>query len=668
MKKSSLKTVFFPQLFTILFITLLSVQTSLIHYLIKTNLTTIDLVLNSSRLSSSTVPITTKPILEFISNSHVKLYSVSETFVKNFYDCFIEDHKFHPLKIGQQSFINTKASFHSETIVKRYQNFIISILFILLSCIFLFFYLRTKEQQRIKRELNKLKQLTNHEKRLLENLAHEIRTPITAINGYLNLIKNNDFDISKNLSYTQKAIYSCQYLSEYLTDFLIASKSKSVKFSSKSSKKNMHNFITELLISFEPNLITKEQQLYFRSNIKKTVDIEFNYSNFKKIIVNLLSNANKYSYSSKSIYVSAIIDKNKLCFTVKDEGIGISNEEIDSIFNCFDEQYSEKKKRTGIGLFLVKQLSLNMNGNVDVKSEKDVGSIFEVTLPLKNTNSELYIRNEIASYDLLISSKLSDKNTFIDKHNLPKILIVDDNITMISYLKDLLSTKFNCFYASNGKRALEIAKEEKFDLIISDLKMPIMSGFELKKAINKISNLSKIPFIITTAIPLEFHKELYTELGIDNYVLKPFRNEELFAKINHLISNNIYSKDIKDLTNNTTDFHGSYMNLIITIKELIINNITNPEFNVKTLAAQSGYTQQHLNLLLKEKTGLTPGKLILEIRLLKAYNYIIENKFLTLNEVIFAVGLNSRGYFNKVFFKRFGLKPSDLMKNNKLIQ
>jgi DNA-binding response OmpR family regulator len=301
-----------------------------------------------------------------------------------------------------------------------------------------------------------------------------------------------------------------------------------------------------------------------------------------------------------------------------------------------------------------------MKGTVNVVSEVNVGSVFTVRIPLDIKHPLLYVT--ALEQEAICVHEAEATSIEHSKPSLPKALIIDDNLEMIAYLKDLLSSKLDCKFAYNGVNGLALCKQEPFDLIISDYKMPQMNGFQFKAALNKLENHKETPFIMLTANTINIEEDRYLQLGISDYIVKPFKNEELFARIYHLLENSQYIKKVENISKKEFEFTGSYSELMSDVNRIIILNITNEAFTVKVLAEECGFSQQHLTLILKSKTGLTPGKIILEVRLLKSYEYLLNNTYQTLNEVIYAVGLNSRAYFNKAFLNRFGIKPGEVAK------
>ncbi len=192
----------------------------------------------------------------------------------------------------------------------------------------------------------------------------------------------------------------------------------------------------------------------------------------------------------------------------------------------------------------------------------------------------------------------------------------------------------------------------------------MMDGTQLKAALNKIDVYKDIPFIMITSVFYDKLKDLKNTLGLDEYIEKPFTKNEILSRVQFALERSVYRKKIFTTDNVTIDFEGSQTELIEKIKERILSNLSNSNFNVQLLAQMCGYEQKKLNTILKSKLGLSIVNIILEVRMLKAYELIIKNIHPTLNEVIYAVGMNSRSYFNKRFEERFGIKAGDLKRKH----
>ena len=229
---------------------------------------------------------------------------------------------------------------------------------------------------------------------------------------------------------------------------------------------------------------------------------------------------------------------------------------------------------------------------------------------------------------------------------------------MVSYLKEIFSDFVNCTFAFNGNEALAKVNDTNFDLIISDVRMPEMNGFQFKKELNETSHYSEIPFILMSSVS-ETKSKFKTDLGINDYLEKPFTKNEIISRVQLSLERTLNRKKIVG-EKITTDFDSNSNRLVEQIRECIISNITNPGLNVNMLAEACGYSQKRLNEILKIKLGLSLVNVILEVKLLKAYEFIVKNKFTTIKEVMFAVGINSRPYFYKKFNERFGIKIGEL--------
>jgi CheY-like chemotaxis protein/AraC-like DNA-binding protein len=500
----------------------------------------------------------------------------------------------------------------------------------------------------------------------IENLSHEIRTPITITTGFLELIRNNAMDYSKIVKYSDLTIRNNEQIIQMLNNFLTLlklEKKSSAQKKTLTRLDNMEVFLKETLYNFQALAEIKNVSTYYKSNIKPNQLIDYSYDDLRKIINNIISNALKYTNSGKEIYIHTFIDEKGLNVIVKDNGIGIDKEDQKRIFERFYQADNHSITcGLGIGLSLVNELVKKLKGSIQVDSKKDIGSIFTIKLPLTLENHLLYVEEKSTAYTNICSKTITESAIL---NNLPKLLIVDDNIAMIGYLKELLSPILNCTFAFNGKQALSFANKTQYDIILTDLKMPIMNGYQLKMALDKLNHYQTVPYIIMTASAEEYLESNKAELGINDYVIKPFGGIELITRINHHLEKNIYKKQLQSSDKESVEYNGVYAEFMKKINTIILENLNNSEFTVNDLAASCGYSHKQFTQIVQEQTGLTPVKIILEVRLKKAYELIVTDKYQSISEVLYAVGLNSRSYFNKVFVKRFGLKPGELIKKCK---
>lgn len=529
----------------------------------------------------------------------------------------------------------------------------------------LFYFIRIsniKKREQLKL-LEKTREIAIAKSNFLENLSHEIRTPITVISGYLSLLRNYTMSPGHILKYTERASKSSDGIIDALNNFLTLTKLEKTVMDFPESSAPLGNFIEDMVHSFEPSARVKKLKLYSKTNIKSDAKVSLSYESLNKVISNLISNAIKYTESGKSIFVSSLLVEHTLTIEVKDEGIGIAENELGLIFDRFYQ--SEQHRVTGgfgIGLSLVNELVAKMGGTIAVSSKKGLGTNFKVSIPLALNESQFYVEEMGSSEYECLSCEETEEVIDITDSNLPRALIVDDNLEMLGYLGEFLTRDLNCEYAFNGREGLEKAKSAQYDIIISDLRMPEMDGVEFKSELNKLENYKEVPFILLTASPQEFTEELKQTLGINEYILKPFGHNEIMTRIRYLLENKIYQKKMCSLEDEETEFHAAHSEIIEKININILSNISDSDFTVKELADLCGYSQSQLSRIVKKKTGMSLVKIILEIRLLKSYELITKNIYQTVSEVVYAVGLNSKSYFHKKFVERFGINPGDLLK------
>ena len=499
----------------------------------------------------------------------------------------------------------------------------------------------------------------------LENMSHEIRTPITSILGYLSLLKEESLILDKRLIYTNSAIDNTKKMMDSLDNFLnLTSLEGGSKFKNVETSINISNFIQDIKTTFTANLEIKKIKLYFKTNAEDNLMINFDIESLTIIVNNLISNAIKYSNSNTSIYLTLFFEESKLRLMVKDEGFGISKNEKETIFSRF---YQTKNNTSnsgfGIGLSLTNNLIKKLNGKISLETAVNVGSVFKVELPIVINNYNLNTTQIDQKFKEICTNQCIEPE--INKNNnLPKALVVDDNTEMIIYLKEIFSNFLDCTFAFNGKEALSEIEEQSFDIIISDVKMPIMNGMEFKNALNEKGASKDIPFIFMTSVIKDNAKDINL-LSFEDYIEKPFKKNEIISRIQFALEKTFNRKKLATPIDSDIEFDSSSSELIKKVKNCILKNITNPDFNVISLCDLCGYGQKKLNEILKSKIGLSIVNTILEIRLLKAYDLIIKNRYETLKEVVYAVGINSRPYFNKKFELRFGIKPGDLRKKYK---
>jgi len=354
---------------------------------------------------------------------------------------------------------------------------------------------------------------------------------------------------------------------------------------------------------------------------------------------------------------------------VSDNGNGISDEEKPKIFKPFYQIQTAHKQGTGIGLSLVKSLAEAHNGHVSITDTYPAGTVFIITLPLKNEET-VGAQNDIP--DSL--SYLPDNNDTVfeplishGNKNKPVVLIVEDNEDMCSFLCENFSIEYQVFSATNGLEGLEQLKKHDVNLIISDLMMPDMDGLVFCKAVRVNILWSHIPFVLLTAKTDLDSKIDGLNFGADSYIEKPFSISFLKAQINNLIeSRRLLRKKYSEMpfvSITTIAGNPADEQFLSKVNEIIERNISNEVFSIDQLAEELCISRSGLFAKIKTLAGITPNELIQLIRLKKAAEYLIQKKH-RVNEIAYMVGFNNPSYFSKCFQKQFGVRPVNFVSKN----
>jgi len=528
-----------------------------------------------------------------------------------------------------------------------------------------------------------LKELNDYKLQFFTNIAHEFRTPLTLILGPVAslLHKSKDAAETKQL----KGIYSNSLRLQKLIEELIQfRKIESGKDSLQISGIDLVPFTQKVVESFQQHATDREVHLEFHpepDSLPALVDIK----KIEKILINLISNAIKYSVKGGMVSVSLKGSNSKAIFAVKDEGIGIAEENKDKIFESFYQNAAQiidtngLAKSTGIGLSLTKSLVLIHNGEILLISKPGKGSTFTVVIPiaqefypdqhdenigmlsLSNLNEKISLEFETDHYLLDQPEKIM--NTVLGKHPY-SILVVDDNAQITSLLENILSDKYTIHKAQSGKRALTILEEERIDLVISDVLMPDMDGLTLCKTIKENIQTSHIPIILLTAKAEIENRIEGLQVGADSYIPKPFHPEHLFIRIEKLIERmelirkkfqNLADVELHQLSIGISEKDDTFF---FRITQCIQRHLSEPEFNADTIAEEVGMSKASLYKKVKTITGLTPHGLIKQYRLKKAAD-LLKNSNMSVSEVIDEIGFNSRSYFYKSFNEMFHCHPKN---------
>jgi CheY-like chemotaxis protein/AraC-like DNA-binding protein len=449
------------------------------------------------------------------------------------------------------------------------------------------------------------------------------------------------------------------------------------------SKFDVVSFIKEVASHFEEEAIQRNIILSVES-IEEEISLWADPSMLEKIIFNLLSNAFKATKDNGivSIKIRVLLkpinfpllnndeDNFGIEICILDSGIGIEKKDLDKIFNRF-YQANEMDKQyyggTGIGLEVVKSFIDLHKGTIEVHSEKEKGTEFKIILPLGskhlntfNTNSKSKINEDIYEQISIndVEGQISDNKI----NNKKTILVVEDNSELRNYLKNELKKDYKVKMAINGKEGLQMAIKFIPDIIISDVMMPIMDGFEMCEKIKSDLRISHIPLLMLTAKGMLIDRVKGIDSGADVYLNKPFNMNVLKSHLNQLINsrqilfNKYYNGVSENELKNTTSIDKQF---ITNILEYVHENINDPALNVENLADELLISRSKLYRKIKALTGLTANEFIKKIRLEKAKQFL-ENSDYSISEVSFKVGFSSPSYFTKCYKMQFGILPTNV--------
>jgi len=346
----------------------------------------------------------------------------------------------------------------------------------------------------------------------LTNMSHELRTPLNAIIGFSGILKSN---LPKEKKLIDPILDGSKHLLSIINDILDLSKIQSNNFTLHNDIFEIKNNLDNCLKQFDFSLSAKNINFVIDSNIKNELHLKGDWLRISQVINNLLSNAIKFTNENGDIKLSVQYNKNQLCIFVKDSGIGITEEEKERILRPFEQADSSTTKNyggTGLGLSICKAIATMMNGSIEIKSEKEIGSTFTFTIPI----------DEVDNPNETIINK-DDSEITLSAH----ILIVEDNKTnqlLLTMLLEDLGITYEI--ANDGLEAVNIYEDNKFDLVLMDENMPNMNGIDAMLKIKQEYSKS-VPIIAVTANVMKGDEKRLIEAGMDGFIPKPIDNNEL---------------------------------------------------------------------------------------------------------------------------------------------
>ncbi len=495
------------------------------------------------------------------------------------------------------------------------------------------------------------------------NVSHEFRTPLSLIVPPIKQVLNNgtiDENSKKLLQLAERNSKRLMSLVNQILDF-----SKLEKNSLILQKKDT-DIIAICQSTYETfrDMATRNEIDYQITYPTKSIVINIDAAKIETILFNLLSNAFKFTPVNGTIRFDINIDQDSLCIAVSDSGIGISAEEQKLIFERYYQSKDNTKLGSGIGLAIAKDYASLHHGTLNVDSLPNQGSTFTLELPLDKDklNIEEYKPTVITTPKTQLKQ---DANSDKDKKTL---LIIDDNPDILEFITLNLQDQYRLLNATNGTEGYEIAIKHEPQLIVSDVMMPGLDGFELCTKLKSDNKTNHIPIILLTAKGMNTQKVEGMNRGADMYITKPFETDYLISCIESIFRRESftiqYSKNLlitsPDKPSDEADNQDEkFLKKVMTIVE---TNIQNPSFSVEILSEEIGISSTHLYRKLKALTGHSTQEIIKNYRLKKAAQ-MLENNEGNISEIMYKVGFSNLSTFSKRFKAEFGVAPSDYAKN-----
>ena len=530
------------------------------------------------------------------------------------------------------------------------------------------FYINRKMRQANRKLISlnaEMKEVTAQKLQFFTNVSHEVRTPLTLILAPLDrlIVSLRESPYASDLGLIQKNANRLLRVINQILDFR--------KVEGKQEKLAVREidlvpFVGEIKSYFDSMASVRVISYTFTSSIKQCT-LWIDPDLLEKVFFNLLSNAFKFTPEGGSVRIELTEEGDRVFIQVIDTGSGIRPANLPHLFDRF---YTEDRSMgTGIGLHLVKEYIHMHGGEIHVESEPGQRTTFTVCLRKGKAHFEdSDLMETSVSHQAYEASRLDDSETkeILSKTYPYTILITEDDDEVRCFLERELSLHFKIRTAANGKDALRVLEEEEISLVVSDVMMPEMNGFELCRTIKSQLPFSHIPVILLTALTDERQRIFGITGGADDYIQKPFHTDYVKIKIIHLLQERQklrerlleklrYNKLLLSEPEKVESIDDTFLRKFAEQIEAVY---ADPEYNVEKLSETLGLSRGHLHRKIKELTGTAPVEFLRTYRLNKATQLLRQNAY-TVSEVAYRTGFSSPAYFSKCFKAVYGVTPTE---------
>ena len=514
---------------------------------------------------------------------------------------------------------------------------------------------------------------------IFTNITHELLTPLTVISASVDKLREEEPEYGHDYDMMQLNI---QRMVRLLQQILETSKSEAGELKLLVAQGDVMKYVHETAICIEP-LLARKQMRFTVSCQPESMMGWIDTDKLDKIIYNLLSNAAKYAKEGGEVALRAKTNAtyDQILIEISDTGEGISPETMKQLFKRFqDGKYRQHHTiGTGLGLSLTRDLVYLHHGNIKCKSEVGVGTTFSVTLPInkeafspdeifEQPSTEFTLPKHVIQDIHAITPDINAEGEYdqVDDDSTSKILIVEDNLELLMLMQQLLKSYYRVYIAQNGVEAMKIIKKKAIDLIISDVMMPEMDGYELTRTLKGDPNYDHLPIILLTAKTQEEDEQEALEAGADEFLTKPFRLKDLKLRIDNIIENR---KRLLAETNQRSDEEGADATMSASPEEiflervqaLVMSHLDDDLYDRNQLAADLGTSASTLYNKLRTITGMNVSTYIRDVRLKEAYKMAVQNPKIRVSDLAYSVGFHDPRYFATCFRKQFGIQPKEFL-------
>lgn len=534
------------------------------------------------------------------------------------------------------------------------------------------------ESELSKREMTRLASLDQLKSRFFAYIAHEFKTPLTIIMGLSELIKEST-ELNRPADFAQPILRESKHMLRLIEEILDVSQLEDGSIQLRYEHRNLIEFLQQALDTYQPMVAGRSIQLLFQTTVP-VLEMDFDPVRFRYILNNLLSNAIHYTPQGGTIQLQIQeVSAESVTLSLSDTGRGIDPDKLPFIFDKYYRaaQEPDNTQHHGLGLSFVRELLVLMSGSIWVESTLQLGTTFFIKLPLQS-NSLPSKFTTLPQKDLPddLELPLLEEPLHPDA---PLLLVVDDNPSILDYLRLCLQPHFNLLFAKDGQEGLAMAIQQIPDLILSDVMMPNMDGLEMIQQLKQNSLTSHIPMVLLSAKSSLQDRLQGQKIGADSYLAKPFQKEELVLTLKNLhLLQQTWKKRYQPLQTNLNDLPyqqpmppefetksiESTDQFVKNLYEVLEANYSSESFDINQLCKLLHISRTQLYRKLASVSNQSAMELLKDFRLQKAMELLKNNPELGTKEVTYLVGFKERSHFSYSFTKKYNISPSEVRKNS----